>query len=576
MQLVVACNDDLAFKAVSGDLEAAIHAARYGSLRTADRYLQRTHHDSLDFTTSLCHSLWRAMYLSATGETSSGRALLTDGLARAIEFGQTPLIALATRFYAFDQFFRGDAPGALATLAEADDDLHVQALRSLVLLFHFGPAAADEELARGRAEAEQDPNEFASSAWNLVDAMSAFESVDLERCMARLQRMSRHRVPIQFRSWCERTRLLEALRHGRLDCARNAAAEMLRCQELHGNLLYAPECYWAVAQLQIAQGETRDAAASLQSALQLAEKSGLTYWRVKARAGLASCGVDVEANRQAACQLVRDGGHEQLWSSLGQPFPLVPATPRPTIIEHQHLKIRVLGSLEITRGKQEVLSPGVLADILKYLACCYDRECDDDDIGGTIWSEKPVTRSGYKSTISRLRTTLSPQCMDRYVVRRNSGYALRFDDLELDLRIFETHLDRVESLHADGLVAQAAEDLAAALALYRGPLLADYEAPWLVTRRREVARRLRRALTGAAELYLAAGDAASAAARLNEALKKWPGHQKAACRLIEVHLSKGNLGDARKVAEQTMRVRRRRNLPLGAELVRLQEEIGMS
>src|SRR5829696_7827795 len=72
--------------------------------------------------------------------------------------------------------------------------------------------------------------------------------------------------------------------------------------------------------------------------------------------------------------------------------------------------------------------------------------------------------------VSQLRRTLGP---GHPVVTRGAGYAVELEPGQLDLERFETLTEAAREARADGRLADAAATLRDALALFRGPPLAD-------------------------------------------------------------------------------------------------------
>ncbi|MHB2020033.1 MAG: AfsR/SARP family transcriptional regulator [Candidatus Xenobia bacterium] len=111
----------------------------------------------------------------------------------------------------------------------------------------------------------------------------------------------------------------------------------------------------------------------------------------------------------------------------------------------------------------------------------------------------------------------------------------------------------MERLHALQDVDGAAGSLDAVLDLFRGPLLAGDEVDWIVTYRRALARRMGRAFTRAAKLYVRAGRLPEAVRRFEELLGRFPRHQTTAVRLIELLLRMREVDRANAVAKRIMR-----------------------
>jgi DNA-binding SARP family transcriptional activator len=91
-----------------------------------------------------------------------------------------------------------------------------------------------------------------------------------------------------------------------------------------------------------------------------------------------------------------------------------------------------------------------------------------DDLWGADSPES--TAAALRVVVSRLRKALPEDVL----TTRPPGYVLRVERDELDLHRFERLVDEGRGLLARGLAAEASERLGDALALWRGPALADF------------------------------------------------------------------------------------------------------
>jgi DNA-binding SARP family transcriptional activator len=91
-----------------------------------------------------------------------------------------------------------------------------------------------------------------------------------------------------------------------------------------------------------------------------------------------------------------------------------------------------------------------------------------DELWGEDSPEGAV--AALRVNVSRLRKALPPDVL----TTRSPGYLVRVEPDELDLHRFERLVDEGRSLLARGLAADASERLRDALALWRGPALADF------------------------------------------------------------------------------------------------------
>ena len=154
------------------------------------------------------------------------------------------------------------------------------------------------------------------------------------------------------------------------------------------------------------------------------------------------------------------------------------------------LEIRLLGPFEVLAG-------GTPADVggskrqalLAMLALRNGRVVDVDGLVDGLWGEElPASpRNALHHHIARLRAALGEQS----IVGSADGYAL--EDARVDAVRFEELLAETRSALRDGDAPAAADAVASALALWRGPALQGLTGYGVVQRRgtpaRDVARR---------------------------------------------------------------------------------------
>ena len=135
------------------------------------------------------------------------------------------------------------------------------------------------------------------------------------------------------------------------------------------------------------------------------------------------------------------------------------------------MEFRVLGPLEVILDGQSIALGGPKQRAVLAMLVLYANETvSRGRLVDAMWGEHapPTAHRSLDSYISRLRTLLGA---DR-VVRHASGYALKVEQDELDASRFEHLVER--GLHQRSTQPEAAlTDLEHALALWRGPALAD-------------------------------------------------------------------------------------------------------
>jgi DNA-binding SARP family transcriptional activator len=132
------------------------------------------------------------------------------------------------------------------------------------------------------------------------------------------------------------------------------------------------------------------------------------------------------------------------------------------------MQFRLLGPLEVTEQNREAVLGGVKQRSLLALLLLHANEVvATDRLIAELWGESPpaTVSKSIQSYVMRLRRELGPERLST----RPPGYVLNVAPDELDLAVFERL--REEARRAEP--ARAAQKLREALALWRGPPLAD-------------------------------------------------------------------------------------------------------
>ena len=146
----------------------------------------------------------------------------------------------------------------------------------------------------------------------------------------------------------------------------------------------------------------------------------------------------------------------------------------------------LLGPLEVFGRSGPVLLSGSRQRIaLAALLLRPNRVVPVDHIIDALWPLRPpaTAREQVLTVISSLRRLIGESgrpARDQTVLTQNPGYLLRVRPEQLDVRRFETLLQDADELASANQPAQAASLLRTALALWRGPALADVPAPFAI------------------------------------------------------------------------------------------------
>ena len=137
------------------------------------------------------------------------------------------------------------------------------------------------------------------------------------------------------------------------------------------------------------------------------------------------------------------------------------------------MEVRLLGPLELADGGRSIAYGGARQRaVLALLVLHANQVVASERVLMELWGEDapPGAANALQAAVSRLRRAL-PQGR---LVTRPPGYLFRAVPDEVDLSRFERLLAQGRQALADGAAADAADTLAEALALWRGPALADF------------------------------------------------------------------------------------------------------
>ncbi|MFL5853421.1 MAG: BTAD domain-containing putative transcriptional regulator [Solirubrobacteraceae bacterium] len=138
------------------------------------------------------------------------------------------------------------------------------------------------------------------------------------------------------------------------------------------------------------------------------------------------------------------------------------------------VEFRLLGPLEaVVDGVPVVLGPPQQRAVLALLLLNANEVVSRDRIVDELWGERPPATAAklVQVYVSALRKLLDPD--RRLLLTRPPGYLLRVEPEGLDLQRFERLVGQGRAALAEGSAATAGERFHEALALWRGPALAD-------------------------------------------------------------------------------------------------------
>ncbi|MDX6454592.1 MAG: hypothetical protein QOD48_699 [Gaiellaceae bacterium] len=236
------------------------------------------------------------------------------------------------------------------------------------------------------------------------------------------------------------------------------------------------------------------------------------------------------------------------------------------------LEIRLLGPFE-------VLAHGTLADVggskrqalLAMLALRQGRVVDVDGLVDGLWGEElpAAPRNALHHHVARLRAALGEEA----IVGSPDGYALK--DARVDAVRFEELLGETRAALRDVDVPAAADAVASALALWRGPALQGLTATaWFSAEARRLETLHADALEEDFEVRLALGEHRELAPALRSALADNPFRERLWGQLMLALYRSGRQAEALETFQEARRVLADElGLEPGPELRRLQEAI---
>jgi DNA-binding SARP family transcriptional activator len=219
-------------------------------------------------------------------------------------------------------------------------------------------------------------------------------------------------------------------------------------------------------------------------------------------------------------------------------------------------QLSLLGWVRLTVAGRDVdLGPARQRTLLAVLAVSAGQPVPLETLVDRVWGDRPpsAARAGVYAYMSRLRQVFAGAGLPAMPCRAGAGGYL------LDLAA-----DRVDLLRFQRLVAQAhqgtgtdqgrAAALDRALALWRGPALADLAGPWVLRTRESLALQRLDAVLLWAELHLRLGQPGLVIGPLRELAGQYPLVEPLAARLIEALGRDGRPAEALAAYAATRRV----------------------
>ncbi|WP_371522502.1 BTAD domain-containing putative transcriptional regulator [Kitasatospora sp. NBC_01300] len=219
------------------------------------------------------------------------------------------------------------------------------------------------------------------------------------------------------------------------------------------------------------------------------------------------------------------------------------------------MRVGLLGPLVLDAGAGPLPIGGArLRALLACLALDAGRAVRPQALADALWAEAPPAdqANALQSLVSRLRGVLGDPALLTF---GPAGYRLAVEAAAVDTARFEQLARSGRHLHAQGRPAEAAAALREALALWRGPALADVrEAPFADAEARRLERARLAALEDRIEADLALGAGPELTAELESLTARHPLHERLHAQLIRALAAAGRGAEAL-AAYQRLRAR---------------------
>jgi DNA-binding SARP family transcriptional activator len=217
------------------------------------------------------------------------------------------------------------------------------------------------------------------------------------------------------------------------------------------------------------------------------------------------------------------------------------------------LRIQAFGRTRVESTEGAIGGPWVAhraGQVLKYLVAAGDRVVHPEEILEALWQDAHARSvPGVRYYIHQLRQRLEPERSGRgessFVASVPGGYVLRRDAVAIDVDDFERSVQTGHAAVAAGDADRACRAFERGLALYGGDFLADEPyAEWAIAERDRLRSVAADSLRALADLRIAAGDLAGAAAHLEHLAVLEPYDEDVHRGLIALALRRGRRTEA--------------------------------
>ncbi|MCG5218909.1 AfsR/SARP family transcriptional regulator [Streptosporangium sp. KLBMP 9127] len=241
------------------------------------------------------------------------------------------------------------------------------------------------------------------------------------------------------------------------------------------------------------------------------------------------------------------------------------------------LEIRCLGPWEVEADGIPVKIAGLRRiGVLARLALAAGQAVPTDRLLADVWAHSSAMTAAKQLhiVVSKLRETFAPYGGAEIIQTVPGGYLLAVDRDHVDAHAFTRLSARARSARAEGATATADALFRQALGLWRGPALAELDAPWakIETDRLEAERLT--VLEDHIELRLAAGDHRAVAGVLTAHVRAHPLRERPAAQLMLAQYRDARVPEALEVYQRLRQIMvEELGIEPGAELRRLHQAV---
>jgi DNA-binding SARP family transcriptional activator len=218
------------------------------------------------------------------------------------------------------------------------------------------------------------------------------------------------------------------------------------------------------------------------------------------------------------------------------------------------MEFRILGPVEVLHeGRQLPLYGAKQRTVLTALLMAGELVVYDAQLGEHLWGQNsPTTMNAQIYTyVSRLRKVLGPHAR---ITRHSPGYLMQIGSASFDLHEFTDLSQRGHDALAAGDYEKAATLLSSALALWRGPALANVSSHLAEAMGPQLEEARLTALTGRIEADLALGRHVPLVPRLTQLVRQYPLRERFRAQLMTVLYRCDRQADALELYEQGRRI----------------------